>query len=196
MNPSTIKALAQFMLVNAHKFEWEAQGFGFLRLRISNSVRLHVWDSRLRTPGVSDIHDHKQWNFTSHVVSGSIINVLYRRSQALDEDSQEYTEHVIDCGIGGGLTETIPQKVYLFQEDPVLLLPGDYYSQDAEEIHRTAFEDGTVTLLEQRRTDSKQASVFTPINLPWVNAMPRKITWEEAHPVLLFALAKLLAIKG
>lgn len=75
-----MKNLVRYLLKNRMNLpadDWTMQGIGFLRLRIDDSTRLHIWDSRLRQPGVSDIHDHTQWAFTSYVISGSIINVRY-----------------------------------------------------------------------------------------------------------------------
>ena len=46
------------ILRNAHDFDWSLQGFGMFRAYLCDMVRVHVWDSRFRVQGVSDVHDH------------------------------------------------------------------------------------------------------------------------------------------
>lgn len=183
-----MKNLVRYLLENRMHLpreHWTMQGFGFLRLRIDDSTRLHIWDSRLRVPGVSDIHDHTQWAFTSHVISGSIINIRY----TIDPDGQPHNMAVLNCGIGGGMQTALPEAVVLRIGTPELYLPGSSYHQEPDEIHRTTASDGTVTLLKQDRRETDTARVFWPVGGTWVNAIPRTAKEWEINEVGAFALS-------
>jgi hypothetical protein len=51
-------ALVLSVLQKWKAYEWTVQGFGFIRTKIQNVGRIHVWDSRLATPLVSTAHNH------------------------------------------------------------------------------------------------------------------------------------------
>lgn len=70
------KLLVKAILEKARAYKWSIQGFGMLRLYLSAEVRLHVWDSRFRVPGVTDIHDHS-WDFESEVAAGEVLQRRY-----------------------------------------------------------------------------------------------------------------------
>jgi hypothetical protein len=72
------QALARAILEHAQDFTWTVQGMGFMRLHLAGHCWLHVWDSRLRVPGVSMIHDHLQWGLESTILSGSLVNRRYQ----------------------------------------------------------------------------------------------------------------------
>ena len=176
--------------LNLPREHWTVQGFGFLRLRVSPTMRLHVWDSRLRAPGVSDIHDHAQWAFTSHVISGQIVNVRFELCEPTCHNAVAYNVATLRCGIGGGMTNPNDvQVVHLLPGKPELYLPGMSYSQEPDEIHRTLPADGTVTLIEQRRRDTDTARVFWPLGGAWGNGIPRQATGDEIDQVGAYALA-------
>lgn len=192
-----MKELVRYLLVNRMEIplkDWTMQGFGFLRLRVSESMRLHVWDSRLRQPGVSDIHDHTQWAFTSHVISGSLVNVRYQVcvpacGPSLALKPQPYHMATLKCGIGGGMVSDSVQDVQLLPGEPELYLPGSSYRQEPDEVHRTMPTDGTVTLIEQERREVDTARVFWPRGGTWGAAIPRQATRDEVDTVGAFALS-------
>lgn len=164
---------------------WSVQGFGFMRYRVSPNVRLHIWDSRLRIPNVSDIHDHAQWSFTSRVMSGQIVNIR------LEEGSGDrYLRGVIKCGVGGGKLPGLPEPCDLHPvQRPEIFGAGEHYHQEADEIHRTYAEDGTVTLITQERKDTDTARVYWPNGSEWVDAIPRPATAWEVQEIGARALA-------
>jgi hypothetical protein len=189
-----MKALVRYLLKNRMKFQddWTMQGFGFLRLRISETVRMHVWDARLRSPGVSDVHDHTQWAFTSHVISGSLVNVRYQVCDPTSpplESAMPYTQATLKCGIGGGMLDGSSKAVWLLADRPELYLPGQSYRQEPDEIHRSVPADGTVTLIEQTRREVDTARVFWPRGGSWGDAIPRAATRDEVEEVGGFALS-------
>ncbi len=183
-----MRALVRYLLKNRlalARDDWTMQGFGFLRLRIDDNTRLHIWDTRLREPGVSDIHDHAQWAFTSHVISGSIVNIRY----LINDTGQPHSMATLKCGIGGGMCNDSIKPVGLVAGKPELYLPGESYSQDPDEIHRTLPADGTVTLITQQRRDVDTARVFWPLGSSWGAAIPRQASAQEIDEVGGFALS-------
>jgi hypothetical protein len=83
--------------------KWTVQGFGMIRTYIPGPVydkqfRLNVWDSRLRVPNVSVMHDHP-WDMTSWIISGLMINTRYIESGFSGWD---YSYMNIKTGEGGG----------------------------------------------------------------------------------------------
>lgn len=167
---------------------WTVQGFGFLRLRVSERLRVHVWHQRLRKAGVSDIHDHTQWAFDSLVLSGSLINVRYDVQENPVTGSQPYHEAVLKCGVGGGMVDGSVRLVHLQARAPEQYLPGMTYHQDPDEVHRTIPQDGTVTLICQARTATDTARVYWPAGGAWGDAEPRQAETWEIHDIVDYAL--------
>lgn len=188
-----MRNLVRYLLENRMTLpakDWTAQGFGFMRLRVDDSTRLHIWDARLREAGVSDIHDHTQWAFTSHILSGQIINVRYRICEPTCDNAHRYHMATITCGIGGGMHHSQPaQTIALLPGKPELYLPGMSYRQEPDEIHRTHAADGTVTLLKQERRQADTARVFWPEGGMWGDAIPRQASKDEISDVGGYALA-------
>lgn len=183
------RELVRYMLKHAIAFpteDWTVQGFGFIRLRVTPTLRLHIWDSRFRVSGVSDLHDHAQWSFDSTIIAGSLVNCRY----SLISGDVEPTHHMatIKCGIGGGMSSPAIEDVILVPCRPEVYEPGISYHQDANEIHRTYAQDGTVTLLEQERHATDTARVFFPLGSEWRDAIPRRATEKEIDDAVMQAL--------
>lgn len=168
--------------------DFTVQGFGFLRVRIAPDLRIHVWDSSLRIPGVSDVHDHAQWDFESWIMSGQVVNIRYLIAHP-EAAGLAYKMATIVCGQGGGMQSSAHEDVILAAQPPELYVPGDAYSQQAAEIHRTMPTDGAVTLIRQKRTDVETARVFWPEGSEWVDAIPRVARSIEVERVVTRALA-------
>lgn len=182
-----MKELVRYLLKNRMNLpieDWTMQGFGFLRLRVDSNTRLHIWDARLRRPGVSDIHDHAQWAFTSIIISGSIINIRYKLSEGTP-----FMMATLQAGIGGGMKSDSTEEVLIKAETPELYTVGDSYRQEPAEVHRTAATDGTVTLISQERKATDTARVFWPKGSVWGDALPRQATEKEIEDVGGFALS-------
>lgn len=187
-----MKELVRYLLENRLKLppqDWTVQGFGFMRLRAAPSVRIHIWDNRLREAGVSDIHDHTQWAFTSQIISGQIINVRYEVCANTCDNAQRMNMGTLTCGIGGGMQQSKPVEVVnLCARKPEIYAPGMSYRQEPDEIHRTHAADGTVTLIQQERRQVDTARVFWPFGGSWGDAIPRQATHDEVDEVGGYAL--------
>lgn len=168
-----------------HPYYWSIQGMGMLRLYIRNLGRLHIWDSRLRYPGVSMVHNHS-WDLKSTVVAGRIVNTKYIPGPLGNAWHQRRLVTGYDCHFVE--QDTV---VSLHQGVDEVYLPGEEYVQQAHEIHRTDAEDVTITLMERREDVQGQADVFWRVGQTWGTAQPREATKEEIHRTCVRAIASL-----
>lgn len=169
MSIAMTSGLVREILNRANDFTWTVQGFGFLRTKIQNVGRIHVWDSRLAVPGVSTMHTHP-WSFKSTIISGELMNARY----VMTIDGQMlYQSSIIQTGEGGGLIgDQLPVRVNCAGVDHYSA--GDSYTQEANDIHRSIAMDGTVTLLERQQGPAdEKAHVFWPYGTTWISAEPR-----------------------
>lgn len=185
-------ALVRSILEKYSSYEWTVQGFGMVRTKIADVGRIHIWDSRLRVPLVSDIHAHP-WELTSNVISGELIN---QRFIAVDKPSDEgfllpYMEQRIATGEGGGLIGE-PVECWLIADEQVeFYIAGETYSQRKTELHRSIPQDDTVTLLQREQGPSLQETfVYWPRGTRWVSAEPRPATSAEVAMAVGYALAR------
>jgi len=84
-----------------------------------------------------------------------------------------------------------PTLVELSQQESEWYGPGEIYTQQAQEIHRTDAEDGTVTIME-RKEDVVEgyADVYWPSGTEWGTAKPRAAMPEEIRRVVGNVLEK------
>jgi hypothetical protein len=181
--------------------DWSVQGFGMLRLYIKKIGRLHVWDTALRYPAVSMIHNHS-WDLRSHVVSGVVQNTRYLVFEN-EEGARKYWgekasifklepfyKHTMITGYNCEVV--VPQStVFLHGYRPELFRAGEHYTQAASEIHRTDASDGTITLMERNEDVNGQADIFWPEGEEWGTARPRRATRDDLFPTLTLAAGKL-----
>lgn len=172
------RALARSIFDKPFTYEWTVQGFGMLRtyLDAEKRYRLNVWHKSLAVPGVSVIHDHP-WDFKSLILAGQFYNTRYVED-VLNSEATHMGQR-IRTGEGGG-PEGKPFSVALAAVHREVYWDGDVYCQGAEEIHKSEYEDGTVTLNDRtRRPDPDHALVFWPYGEQWVDAEPRPATRDE-----------------
>jgi hypothetical protein len=127
---------------------WQVQGLGMLRCYLDEAkrYRLHIWDNALRVPGVSAMHNHP-WNLKSTVIAGCYKQ--YRFTDPLGAQfSEGYNMVTIKCGSEACVVSE-PQKVRLSQSFMEVYITGSEYTQNADEIHVSVPDDGTVTLVER-----------------------------------------------
>lgn len=183
-------ALVRSILEKWKSYAWTIQGMGMARTKIANVGRIHVWDSRLRVPLVSDIHAHP-WALRSTIISGELINQRFSVLERPSELTLPYCRSPIATGEGGGLVGTT-DEVLLVGGAPEFYHSGNSYSQTADEIHRSIPQDGTVTLLERQQGEPLQETwVFWPRGTSWVSAEPRELEGDwELQPIIAYALAR------
>jgi hypothetical protein len=180
--------LVKAILKSPYSLKWSVQGLGMLRTYLSDEVRLHIWDKKLRVPNVSPIHDHP-WHLDSLIVFGKMKQHRYVVSPFGD---QELQMSVIQCG-ENACTKTSPVSVKVHQTPLEEYLPGQSYRQTKDEIHESMAEDGTVTLVTRTfEGDRESARVFWRGEGGWVDAAPRTATFQEVMAVTQGALEKIL----
>jgi hypothetical protein len=178
------------LLMRPYDRQWTIQGLGMLRTNWShdNGTRIHIWDNRFKTPGVSTIHSHP-WDFESVVMAGQFTNIVYDEAP-YELAPRTHSMQTIKCGEGGGLVGE-PELVALDGDQPMLMTPGHCYQQRANELHETYYSDGSVTLCRRtvRDGDGHHARVCWKASGRFVTAEPRIATAEEIEGVCQHALA-------
>lgn len=199
-----MRELVRDCLLTPHARVWTVQGFGMFRCYFGpaddpKQYRLNLWDSRFKVPGVSTVHDHP-WHFNSWIMGGNFTNVRYRLG-TIDYASvgrpavsaAGWTHHgtTIKTGEGGGPDGSLTFNCYLHRLQPEMYSAGDHYEQNADEIHESFYDDGTVTLNKRTRVgDGEHARVFWPFGQEWVDAKPRRATTAEINDAISLALKK------
>lgn len=192
MTPLQTTTLA--ILDNATSFKWSVQGFGMLRLYIRDLGRLHIWDSMLRYPGVSMVHNHS-WDLRSIVISGKLVNTRFsvvKPPLANTDMAALYEGKRIITGYNTKNVESLG-IVSLYQHAPEHYFVSDTYRQVASEIHRTDAEDGTITLMHRQDDAQGQADVYWPAGTEWGTATPREAQPREIIQVVGRAIERLVA---
>lgn len=168
--------------------DWTLQGLGMLRLYLSPTVRLHVWDSAEAYPGASKLHDHP-WDFTSHIILGRLVNVRYERRPLRGGRPTHHMQTIV-CGEGGCSLGDVTD-VEMREESRFVYEAGQSYSQISTIVHESIPEDGTVTIIERvMHEDTEHARVFSDYGTEWVSAEPRPATPDEVKRMTRKALAR------
>lgn len=189
------QALASAILHHANAFEWSLQGMGFIRLHLVGHCRLHVWDKRYRSPGVSMIHDHLQWALNSTILSGELVNRQYSiHDKAVINPALQvgalFNWATIKPGQGCYFKSDVRQVYLEPRMFPERLLPGQSYRQAPDVIHETDATDGTVTIIRKDPTPDDSARVFWPAGTEWGSAEPRRASPSEVEDIVSRALAR------
>lgn len=165
---------------------WSVQGFGILRLYVRSIGRLHIWDSTLRYPGVSLVHNHS-WDLRSTIVSGHLMN----RRWSEQPFGERFWRQRMLTGFNCEFTQPSPEKCFLIEEPRETYVAGDVYAQRTKQIHLTDAADGTITLMERRDNENGQADLYWREWETWGTARPRPATPEDIVPVVARAIKML-----
>ena len=185
-------ALVRSILEQWSAYQWTVQGFGFLRTKIADVGRIHVWDRRLAVPLASEVHTHP-WPLQSLIISGELTNHSYQELQLQEGQANTYGQlpyrrAELQTGEGGGLVDE-PVDVWLGPCRPLLLTPGEEYTQAPAVIHRTSAVDGTVTLIQRPQgPPDERAFTYWPRGTNWVSAEPRPANKSETAETIAYAL--------
>lgn len=209
MDQKEVKMMVKAILRSPTDLEWSVQGLGMMRTYLSDEVRLHIWDPRLRVPKVSPIHDHP-WHLKSQVVAGTLRQnrfvlkahkewstaktdyewVHYPKERGVDnaEAVEEMWWAPIRCG-DKAYTKAHPKEVQLYRMPLEIFREGEVYTQTKAEIHETIPDMGTVTIVTRSFSgDKESANIFWRGDKEWVDAKPRSATMDEIIDVTKYAL--------
>jgi hypothetical protein len=187
---SAIHAILTNAIIHPKLQPWTVQGFGMLRTYLPfgpNHETLPVEPVERRSCAPRREHDAR----SSMVVSHSwIINGEFRNLRFVEDsiNGDEYEFMKIMCGECGGARSGV-ESICLGALPVEHYTTGDLYHQDADEIHLSAYDQGTVTL-NDRTGDTEHARVFWPAGGHWVDAKPREATQQEIMRTLTLALDK------
>lgn len=181
------KLLVENILKHPLEFKWSVQGLGLLRIYLSQEIRLHVWDSRLKVPEVSAMHTHP-WDLESLVIAGKYKQYRYVEKMYPSQLMETFKFATIKCG-EEACTMEAPQEIELSENAIETYLQGMTYSQHKDEIHLSMPEDGTVTIIKRTfHKDRDHAKVYWRGKGGWVDAKPREATKEEILSVTSYSL--------
>ena len=175
------------------------QKLGVLRFQVPTDEHpdraLHLWNRDLKDRSASDIHSHP-FDFSSIVLAGRIVNTQY---EAVGRFKGPYFGWVIRPG--PNVTVTDRKQYALLLHDVDTIFAGSSYRMDASEIHHTAFEDGTVTVVTKRRGKLADEAMVFDRNEEWGNAAPEFATiydryWQVGEPTVRKCLDKLYSQLG
>lgn len=166
------------LLERANNFDWSVQGFGVLRHYIGTIGRLHIWDSRLRYPGVSMIHTHS-WDLRSTIVSGELCNTIY--TEVPGGGLPYHKQRLITGYMSHMVTPMADTRLVPWSR--TVLVAGEIYQQRASEIHQTNTINGTITLMERREDENGEADVYWPHGTEWGTATPRRVNFVKEPTV-------------
>lgn len=195
------RELVRTILQRASNYQWTVQGFGMLRLYLAKVGRIHLWDSRVRTGNVSDMHTHP-WPLRSTIIAGEIVNERYAEipealSPALADalacgERRAMWAQLLQTGEGGGL-KGAPREVVVRRMSREIYRAGNVYSQRPAEIHVSLPVDGCVTIMERPKGPdfTEHAWVYWDREagrMGWVSAEPRPATIREVGQAAAHAL--------
>lgn len=193
-NESALTSLVRGVLEDPLRYEWSLQGFGMLRTYFTDRVRLQVWDHKYEIPGNNAVHDHP-WDFRSTIVAG----VLRNQRFMVDHDPPHPTRRPYHCqrirpGMEG-IEHGAPTVRQLWTPSLETYGVGDSYEQEAKELHRTDYDDGTVTLIVRERVVAQDlAWSCWPVDLdgdpPWVLFRVREATTDEVLDITARSLGR------
>lgn len=182
-------ALARAVLEHADAFEWSVQGFGMIRTYCdpAKRYRLNVWDNDLAIPNVSLIHDHP-WNFRSWILCGGMANQRFLEFRHWGEEFEWM--QIIPGHDGGSQGPRYATRLHAMAEEHYSA--GGSYHQFKDEIHRSVFQNGTVTINDRTERGEDVARVFWPAGEEWVDAKPRLALPGELHRTVKRALIRMM----
>jgi hypothetical protein len=190
MKYSAVQTAVIAILDRPRAYQWSVQGLGMLRLYIRDVGRIHIWDSRLRYPGVSPFHTHS-WDLESTVVFGAMKNERLIEMPPDSPMGKLFWRKRLICGYDTREVSP-PEKVILAVNSVEHYFSSDTYTQSANEIHQSIPKDGTVTLMRRVQGDHDgAASVYWPIDQEFGSAKPRDAKPLEIDAAVELALTNL-----
>lgn len=181
-----MQLLTEQILFGAHHHTWYIHGLGFMFMRMSEYSRLHVFHGSLKVEGTGEVHDHF-WSFYSTIICGQLTNFQYKERA----DGDTYSLYTLDeCGMADKVIEA---NIQLNLHESSMWYPaGEQYFQPHNGLHRTAANNGTVTLLERHSEPNKpNVRVLVPLGKPYITWNEREATLEEIEIASQAALKEL-----
>lgn len=172
--------------------KWQVQGLGMLRTYLSPETRLHIWCPEFNYCEDSGWHTHP-WDFSSFVVAGIIQNTKYieRKAAGRSKGWIPFIKQRIICG-PGGCSMGEPEDVFLKEVVNHTYVSGTHYSQNADEIHSSHPERGTVTVITRNVVyPDGSATVYHPKDSKRTSAEARPATAHEIRFGTAIALERM-----
>lgn len=126
---------------------WTIQGLGMLRLHLNDqhTERLHIWDPNMVLNNVVSAHDHP-WDLDATIYFGKMGNQRYSIGGKTGVPAQG---SLVNCGLNSHFVGEVFQTTLLEEKGLELYVPGSSYHMEAEELHDSFPEPGTVTVINK-----------------------------------------------
>jgi len=188
-----MRSTVAHLVERSTKEDWTVQGLGMARLRIGDSMRIHVWSPDFGWES-DRIHTHP-WSFTSFVLAGSLRQdrLVQRYDGPAEAWFTTWNRSLIRCGEGGGI-ESAPTQVHLAPEaEGELIRSGEAYRMEYSEIHATYPDEVAITLVHKHilaHVSPEHANVYWR-GERWKSAEPQPATTAEWAKVVDIVSARL-----
>lgn len=149
-------------------------GLGFIQIKLGEKERVHVYTQKIKTTSQpEEIHNHR-YDFTSHILKGSLVNKLYQVTPDLDGDFLLVNE---SCN------PLIPKNLNQVKvKTPVLM--GEFITQSHQSyflqkdvFHQVSAEEGSISLVRRGEVIKENAQVVYPAKQ--ISICPFSYTYSE-----------------
>lgn len=142
-------------------FPARIHGNGFIQVDLDKTHRLHIWDHRIPRQEVStQIHDHR-FQFTSTVLVGRLVNVVYFPTTYPEFPEYKVYSPVLRQGEDTVLVDT-GDLIRVRPFNTYVNLPHQQYTMFPEQFHETMYGELTVTLMEKTLITDHMPRVLVP----------------------------------
>ncbi|WP_395302996.1 hypothetical protein SIM97_11135 [Pectobacterium zantedeschiae] len=145
-----IVRILDYMIESYNEFEPNWHALGFIHCKIlkndSGTLRLHIWHAQEKHADeqVEKIHDHL-FSLNSFIISGKIKNEFFNVEKTNKNDFTHYAYIVKYIDEGSYLTSS--ENFYnVCKLNEKTIVPGEYYTIDSSEFHRSSLANGISTL--------------------------------------------------
>lgn len=159
-----------------------AFGLGFIQIKLSDTIRLHVYCSDVKiTTDPEDLHDHR-YNFESHILKGKLVNEIY---SIFDGDTHKLS---FESCVPGWQKNVSNDAVQSINPCSVKLLSlsqlssGSSYFMEKDTFHRVETER-CITIVTREIPSKAMARVITlrghqELTCPFSVNLPEDILWR------------------
>jgi hypothetical protein len=167
---SPFRTLPPFNWLYRHGENIRLHGNRFIQIDLSKEVRIHIWSDILpiAQERPAPIHDHA-YSFTSHIVSGQLINVQYRISETVSSPfsmklCNEMAYDIWTVSADKNILEKTPKTAILKPNGIDYYRRGGEYRMWPKMIHAAAYVGHAITVCSVSPPGPGAVRVFIPHN--------------------------------
>ena len=144
---------------------WRHHGLGLIQREVNETLRVHVWDIRLRRIwGLRAVHDHR-FTMTSTVLAGIVVDAQWfvysdpiPANDAVEVDAWEIVHAKAQSGDDG---RCIGRR-WCYRDEPRMHQAGATYSVDESHFHDTS-SAFAITIVSRHNFREAPARILVPV---------------------------------